>query len=343
MIPQQLTKVGNEPSAAERRMHRITHRLVAGLALAGSLTASAYAAALAETDLTVPGPQGPLEGTLRAATGNQAALALIIPGSGPTDRDGNNPLGVKAATYRLLAEALADEGIASVRIDKRGMFASAAAIADANAVTIPDYVADIAHWVRAARTATGAPCVWLIGHSEGGLIALAAAGEVADLCGLVLVATPGRPMGEVIRTQLRAYPFNAPLLAPAEAAIDALTAGERVDAAAIPAPLMPPFNPAVQGFLISAFALDPAQLAARAALPILIVQGAKDLQVPMADAKRLAAAAPSAKLVVLEHSNHVLKDVADDNPASNLATYGNADLPLSAGAASAIVCFIKAQ
>lgn len=324
-------------------MNRITHRLVAGLALAGPLTASAYAADLAESTLTAPGPQGPLEGTLRAATGNQAALALIIPGSGPTDRDGNNPLGVKAATYRLLAEALGDHGIASVRMDKRGMFASAAAIPDANAVTIPDYVADIAQWVRAARAATGASCVWLIGHSEGGLVALAAAEEVVDLCGLVLVAAPGRPMGEVIRTQLRANPFNAPLLAPAEAAIDTLTAGERVDVAAIPAPLMPLFNPAIQGFLISAFAIDPAVLAARTALPTLIVQGAKDLQVPLADAERLAAAAPSAKLVVLENANHVLKDVADDTPATNMATYGNADLPLSAGAASAIADFIKAH
>lgn len=324
-------------------MHRISHRLAAGLGLGVLLISSAAMAEPLETILTAPGPQGPLEGTLRAAAGDQAAAALIIPGSGPTDRDGNNPLGVKAATYRLLAEGLADHGIASVRIDKRGMFASAAAIPDANAVTIADYVADTAQWISAARAATGASCVWLIGHSEGGLVALAAAGEVSDLCGLVLVAAPGRPMGEVIRTQLRGNPFNAPLLAPAEAAIDALTAGERVDAAAIPAPLMPLFNPAVQGFLISAFALDPAQLAARTDLPLLLVQGAKDLQVPLADAELLAAAAPAAKLVVLENANHVLKDVSDDTPASNLATYANADLPLSAGAASAIADFIKAH
>ncbi len=70
-------------------------------------------------------------------------MVLIIPGSGPTDRDGNNPAGIKAATYRLLAEGLASRGVATLRIDKRDMFASAAATPDANAVTIADYVVDV--------------------------------------------------------------------------------------------------------------------------------------------------------------------------------------------------------
>lgn len=315
----------------------------AAAAIALVLASQAAAAAPAEIALTAPGPQGPLAGTLRKPekTGSGAA-ALIIPGSGPTDRDGNNPLGVAAATYRLLAEALAAEGIVSVRIDKRGMFGSAAALADANAVTIPDYVADTAAWVAATRKATGAPCVWLIGHSEGGLIALAAAQEMTDLCGLVLVAAAGRPLGEVLKSQLRANPANAPLLIPAEAAIDQLAAGERVEPATLPPALMPLFNPAVQGFLISALALDPAQLAARTALPLLIVQGGKDLQVPPSDAERLAAAAPTAQVVLLPDANHVMKDVADNTPASNLAAYANPDLPLGAGVARAIISFITA-
>jgi uncharacterized protein len=70
-------------------------------------------------------------------------LVLIIPGSGPTDQEGNNPLGVKASTYRLIAEGLAARGIASLRIDKRGMYASAAAAPTPNAVTIADYASDV--------------------------------------------------------------------------------------------------------------------------------------------------------------------------------------------------------
>lgn len=122
---------------------------------------------------------------------------LINPGSGPTDRDGNNPLVSKAAPYRLLAEELATKGVSTVRIDKRGMFASAGAIPDAAAVTFGDYAHDVRAWVEAARHQTGAKCVWLLGHSEGGLVALEAAQRHEVICGLVLVATTGRPFGNV--------------------------------------------------------------------------------------------------------------------------------------------------
>ncbi len=119
--------------------------------------------------ITAPGPEGDLAGTLIPAAKDQP-IVLIIPGSGPTDRDGNNPLGVTAASYRLLAEGLAQRGIGTLRIDKRGMFGSAAAVADANDFTIADYAADIATWIAAVRAETGAACLWLFGHSEGGLL-----------------------------------------------------------------------------------------------------------------------------------------------------------------------------
>lgn len=295
----------------------------------------------AEVPIEAPGPQAALAGTMLRSAGGEGPVALIIPGSGPTDRDGNSPLGIKAASYRLLAQGLAAKGITTVRIDKRGMFGSDAAVADANAVTIADYVSDTAAWVRQIRDETGAPCVWLIGHSEGGLVSLAAAQQVEGLCGLVLVAAPGRPMGEVIRAQLRANPANASLLPAAEVTIDRLTAGEKVEAETLPQPLLPLFGPAVQDYLISAFALDPSELAKRADLPMLIVQGGKDLQVPVEDARRLAAANPSAALEILPDANHVLKDVAGDSPTDNLATYRNPDLPLAKAVIATIAGFIR--
>jgi hypothetical protein len=313
------------------------------LAAAASIAATLHAQSAAPVGeaIEAAGPLAPLSGTLlRASEGGEGPVALIIPGSGPTDRDGNNPLGVAASPYRLLAEALLERGIATVRIDKRGMFASKAAIADANAATIPDYAADTAAWVAATRKATGASCVWLIGHSEGGLVALVAAQEVEGLCGLVLVAAPGRPVGDVIKAQLRVNPANFVLVPSADAAIDALAAGRRVDPATLPQPLLGLFNPALQGFLISLFSYDPADLAAKVKLPLLIVQGGRDTQVPVADAERLAAANPAAKLVVLPDLTHVLKDVPDGTPAANLATYRDPALPLGKGVAGAVADFI---
>jgi pimeloyl-ACP methyl ester carboxylesterase len=313
------------------------------LAAAASIAATLHAQSAAPVGeaIEAAGPLAPLSGTLlRASEGGEGPVALIIPGSGPTDRDGNNPLGVAASPYRLLAEALLERGIATVRIDKRGMFASKAAIADANAATIPDYAADTAAWVAATRQATGASCVWLIGHSEGGLVALVAAQEVEGLCGLVLVAAPGRPVGDVIKAQLRVNPANFVLVPSADAAIDALSAGRRVDPATLPQPLLGLFNPALQGFLISLFSYEPADLAAKVKLPLLIVQGGRDTQVPVADAERLAAANPAAKLVVLPDLTHVLKDVPDGTPAANLATYRDPALPLGKGVAGAVADFI---
>lgn len=308
-------------------------------ALPVCLAALAMIAGAAAAEIEAPGPLGPLAGTL-VQTAEPGPVALIVPGSGPTDRDGNGPLGIRASTYRLLAEALAERGISTVRIDKRGLFGSARAVRDANAVTIADYAADVRAWVAAIRDRTGAACVWVIGHSEGGLVALAAAGE-AGICGLVLLAAPGRPLGAILREQFSADPANAPVREEALAAIAALEAGRRPDAAHLSPLLRPVFGPQVQDFLLDAVAIDPARLAAAYAGPVLIVQGGRDLQVSVADAQRLKAAAPQAGLVLLPEANHVLKAVAADR-AANLAAYGDPALPLAPGVADAVARFVLA-
>ncbi len=291
-------------------------------------------------EVTALGPSGALKGTLTDPGKHGEPVILIVPGSGPTDRDGNNRLGVAASTYRLLAEALAKEGIASVRIDKRGMFGSAAAVPDANAVTIDDYAADVHAWVRVIKQRMGTRCVWVLGHSEGGLVALQAAQRSDGICGLLLVAAPGRPMGDILKVQLRANPANAALLPDANRAIDTLAAGGRVDPATLPVPLRPLFPSVVQGFMVSAFVLDPAQLIRTVKLPVLILQGTRDLQVDMIDAHRLAKTNPDAKLVELAGVNHVLKQAASADRAANLATYAATGLPLAPTVIPAIRAFI---
>lgn len=300
------------------------------------------AAALVASTLTAPGPNGNLEGTLVNA-GKGAPVVIIIPGSGPTDRDGNNPLGVKAQPYKLLADALAAKGISSVRVDKRGMFGSKAAVPDANKVTIADYAADAHGWAKSAKAATGANCVWLLGHSEGGLVVLKAGQDKADLCGVITVSAMGCKFGTVLSDQLKANPANAPILEPALAAIAEMEAGRTVPQDKLPPPLPMLFAPEVQPYLIDLMAQDSAALAKSLKLPLLVVQGDRDIQVSVDDAKTLAAAQPKARLAILPKVNHVLKSVDSDDRTANMMTYVDPALPIDAGVAEAIATFVTAK
>jgi pimeloyl-ACP methyl ester carboxylesterase len=304
------------------------------------LVAALAAAQPLERAVTAPGPGGPLAGILVDA-GNGSPVVLIIPGSGPTDRDGNNPLGVKAGPYRLLANALAREGVSTVRIDKRGMFGSKRAVVDANRVRIADYARDTHSWISSIRRVTGAQCVWLLGHSEGGLVALTAAQRPAGICGVITVAAVGRKIGTVLRQQLAANPANAPYLGAANDAIEALEAGKRVDAASLPQPLRRLFAEDVQTLLIDLFAENPAALAAKLTVPLLIVQGDNDIQVTVEDARGLAAAQPKARLVVLPGVNHLLKVPEGTDRAANLRAYADPSLPIAPAAVEAIAQFVK--
>ena len=283
---------------------------------------------------------GPVERILRTESGlegvllspwTDAPLVLIIPGSGPTDRDGNNPLGVRAASYRLLAEGLAARGIASLRIDKRGMFGSRAAVADPNAVTIDDYVLDLHAWRAALRREGFIQSPWLLGHSEGGLVGLAAVNAGVEVSGLLLLCTSGQRWGALIRAQIAANPANAPLLPQVDSMLAGLEAGRRMSVEGLHPGLLPLFAPVIQGFLISVMALDPAALMAGWDGPTLIVQGGQDLQVSLEDAALLKSGRPEAQIRLLPSMNHVLKDVPPNNPAANLAAYANPSLPLASG------------
>lgn len=306
-----------------------------------ALVAALLAASPAERAVTAPGSGGPLGGTMVDA-GKGTPVVLIIPGSGPTDRDGNSPMGgVKAAPYRLLAEGLAKRGISTVRTDKRGMFGSKRAAASANRVTMADYASDTHSWVSSIRRQTGAKCVWLLGHSEGGLVALTAAQKPKDICGAIAVAAVGRKIGTVLRGQLAANPANAPYLTAANSAIASLESGKRVDTTTLPPPLRKLFADDVQSLLIDLFAENPARLAASLKIPLLILQGDRDIQVTVEDAKELAAAQPRAKLVLLPGVNHVLKVPQGADRAANLRAYADPSLPIAPSAVHAIAGFVK--
>ena len=294
-----------------------------------------------QREIQAQGPEGALRGTITRAQIPDSPLALIIPGSGPIDRDGNSFLGLRINTYRLLAEGLATQGVSTVRIDKRGMYGSVAAIKNPNAVTINDYAFDIKTWVAAIRKETDARCVWLIGHSEGGLVSLVAAQHLPELCGLVLVAAPGRSLGLILREQLESNPANASILDDAKSIISKLEAGNKIEAASMNPVLLPLFHPDVQDFLISQLTLDPAKLIAQVKKPVLILQGLRDIQVSANNAVLLKEANPNAEIKWLENTNHILRTVKSDDRSVNLQTYSDISLPLADGVIDSISAFIQ--
>ncbi|MET4685089.1 alpha/beta hydrolase [Brevundimonas faecalis] len=289
------------------------------------------------TPVELASSPAPLHGTLLTPEGQAKAVAVILPGSGPTDRDGNSPqFGIRASTYRLLAEGLAEHGVASIRIDKRGVGESAAAGPAEADLRFSAYVDDTRAWAAEAAMKAGRPCAWLIGHSEGALVALAAVSGGDDkVCGLILLSGAGRPAGAVLREQLASLP--EPLKTRADAVLTELEAGRTV--ADPPAELAALFRPSVQPYLISWLALDPARLAAAYDGPILIGQGATDIQVGVADAQAIKAAQPRADLAVWEGVNHVLKTAPADR-AANIAVYMDPSLPLAPGVVDTTAAFI---
>lgn len=288
------------------------------------------------TPVVLPSEPAPLHGTLLAPHGQTRAAALIIAGSGATDRDGNTPPGIVSATYRLLAEGLANNGIATVRTDKRGVGQSAAALTSEAGLVLTDYADDALAWAVETARLTGQPCAWLIGHSEGALVALIAGARGADaVCGLVLLSGAGRPIGAVLREQLANAP--EPLLGQALAILTELEAGRPV--AEVPPQLTALFRASVQPYLISWLPLDPAKLVADYEGPVMIGHGTTDIQVGVSDAQTMAAARPDARLMLWEGANHVLK-VAPAEQAANIAAYGDPALPLAPGIVEDVAGFI---
>ncbi|MBK1615055.1 alpha/beta hydrolase [Rubrivivax gelatinosus] len=313
-------------------MHLAALALVLAL-LAGSTYAADEAAQLATASGTL---QGTL--TLPARAAPRAPVALLIAGSGPTDRDGNTPLAAgRNDALKLLAPALADGGVASLRYDKRGIAASAGAGSDESSLRFDDYVDDAAAWAAQLARDPRFGAVVIVGHSEGATIGLLAALR-APVAAYVSIAGPAQPAAAVLRRQL-AGRLPPELAAQSEAALAALEAGRL--ATDVPPALMALYRPSVQPYLISWFRHTPADSIARLQRPCLIVQGDTDIQVGLADAQALKAAQPACELAVIAGMNHVLKAVPAD-PARQIASYGDPTLPLADALAPALLRFVAA-
>lgn len=287
-----------------------------------------------ETPVVLHTATGDLFGTLMLpANFSKGPVALIIAGSGPTDRNGNNPV-MKNESLRMLAQGLATNAIASLRYDKRGIAESKAAMKGEANLRFEDYIKDAQDWIDLLKKDKRFTEVVVIGHSEGSLIGMVAAHQAAD--GYVSIAGAGRSADVLLKEQLANQPQNIKDIS--FPIIDSLVQGKTVTN--VDPMLYSLFRPDVQPYIISWFRYDPQLEIKKLAIPVLVVQGTNDIQVSTQDAQLLAKANPHAQLVLIDGMNHIFKNVEGDRSV-NIATYSNPSLPISDKLVNAIVKFIK--
>jgi pimeloyl-ACP methyl ester carboxylesterase len=270
----------------------------------------------------------------RAATA-KVSVVLFIAGSGPTDRDGNNAAGLSTDAYRMLAEGLAAKGIASLRCDKRGVGASGVNFL-AERTTIDEFAKDAAALAAKLKTDARFSSVALLGHSEGGLLALMVANDVGP-SSVVLLSTAGRTFATLLHEQLSTQ-LDAAGRKDLDALLDAIRGGKSLESARTPS-LAAMFPPTVHAFLRSVLDVDPTKLAASLRSKVAIIQGAHDAQVTVLDAQLLAKARPNARLSILPSMSHVLKDEA--SAALPQPSYSDPSRPLSPGLVDAVAAAVR--
>lgn len=303
---------------------------------------AAAAPACEERPVALERDFGRLYGTLTVPARGAETAVLLIAGSGPTDRDGNNR-GIRSDCYRLLAEELTAAGYAVLRYDKRAIGSSV--LDDPTLVaelTLDQYIDDAAA-LADYLAGEGFRRVVLAGHSEGALIASVAAQRSPAIAGIISLCGAGYPMDEVLRLQLagQLVPAHMELFVEVEQIIASLKRGERVDMTYHTQGLQALFSPSVQPFIISQMRYDPRQELRKAQVPVLIVGGGNDLQVPADNAEALAAARRDARKCIIPGMAHTLKACAETTLEGQLHTaYGDPTLPLAPGLVQAITEFL---
>lgn len=263
----------------------------------------------------------------------QYPLVLIIAGSGPTDRNGNNKLGVSAAPYRMLADSLAAHNIATFRYDKRLIAKSSAIGAKESDLIFEDYVSDAQDWLKLFKADERFSKIIVLGHSEGSLIgAIAANRENADA--YISLSGAGRPIDSILIEQLSHGNYD---MVEVQQIIDDIKDGKIIIP---PDNLKSIFRVTVQPYLTSWFKYVPAEVFAELSMPVLILQGGTDIQIQVVDATSLHKACKHSQLAIIDSMNHVLKTAPADRD-KNIATYNNKNLPLNSELIPIIVDFIK--
>lgn len=279
---------------------------------------------------------GNISGTLampKSATG-KVPVVLIIAGSGPTDRDGNSPLGVSGNTYKMMAGALGKNGIASLRYDKR-MIGQSSTTTKEKDLRFEDYADDAIALVGMLSSDARFSKVIVMGHSEGSLVGMMASAD-QPVAAFISLAGAGDRADKILTDQMKSKPdFVQEAF---KTIMDSLKRGKFTDR--VDPSLYALARPSVQPYLLSWMMHDPAREIKKLKIPVLIVQGTTDIQVTVGDAEKLKKAKSDATLLIIPGMNHVLKEAPADRE-KNIETYKDPNLPLKPELVTGVVGFIN--
>lgn len=285
---------------------------------------------------------GDIYGTLKVPVNNKPVpVALIIAGSGPTDRNGNQPQ-MKNNSLKMLSDGLFYNNIATLCFDKRGIAESTAAGKNEADLRFYDYVNDVRTWIGLLAKDKRFSEIVIVGHSEGSLIGMIAAQGNKKVSKYISVAGVGEPAANILKEQLSKQMAAQPQVTRdmVFSYIDKLEKGETITD--VPVSLNMLFRPSVQPYMISWFKYNPQEEISKLTIPVLILQGTTDIQVTVKQGELLAGANKKAKKIIIDKMDHVMKNSETTDQQTQVKdSYANPDKPVMPEVIKNISSFIK--
>ena len=228
---------------------------------------------VSEEPIVLKTKTGDIFGSLKAPISKTPVpIAIIIAGSGPTDRNGNSQLTQNDA-YKMLSDELFYSGIATLCFDKRGIAASQSAMKEESDIRFENYIEDVKGWIDLLSNDKRFSNIIIIGHSEGSLIGMIAAENNPKVTKYISIAGMGVPFDVILKEQLEKQLAGQPQATKdlIFSYLDKLKQGETISN--VPPTLNALFRPSVQPYMISVMKYNPQEEIAKLTIPTLIIQG----------------------------------------------------------------------
>lgn len=274
-----------------------------------------------------------VEGTLLSPTAKEnVPLVIMIQGSGPTDRNGNQSF-MKNDSFKKLATALAEEGIASFRFDKRILHMRELGLKEEE-IKFDDFITDASTVLDYFKQDPTFQKIIVLGHSQGSLIGMVSAKDKVDA--FISIAGASEPIDSLIIAQI-----GGQMPGLKQNVQESFTEMRETGSSKNYNPMLEMiFRPSVQPFILSWMKYDPQDEIEKLDIPVLVINGTSDLQIKELEAEKLKQARPTARLVILDKMNHVFRKI-EGGALENSKSYNTAKLPLHPELVPVIVKFIN--